>query len=89
MIEKWAEKYNLTLWATIRNGDIVTYQYMDRYGINVVVTPSTKTFELKWAIPRSIFTLECPECSPYENNEHFTRIYRKFRNTVCEIKEVL
>lgn len=84
-----AEKYHLTLWATIRSGDTVTYQYMDNQGINVLITPSTKGFVLKWNVPSSVFTVECPECSPYDNAEHFDKIYRKFSNTIFKIRRGL
>lgn len=81
-----AEKRRFTLWATISGRYL---QFMDRFGINLIVEIETGEFELKWSIPKSIFTVECPSCSPFSNDEHFYKIYRKFKHTILKIKEDL
>jgi hypothetical protein len=78
MLEELAREHNLTLWATANTTQGKSYQYMDSQGINVIFNEWDQSFELKWLIPRSIFTIECPSCSPYTNKEHFNRIYGQF-----------
>lgn len=79
-----AEKRGFSLWATLGGRKL---QMMDRYGINLIVDPETQEFELAWAIPKSIFQISCPKCSPFTNEEHFDRMYRKFRQAVITYKE--
>lgn len=86
-IKKLAESRGFTLWATISGKQL---QFMDRFGINLIVTIETGEFELKWGIPKTIFTVECPSCSPFDNVEHFLKIYRQFKRYVFRIRwEVL
>ena len=56
---------------------------MDRYGINLWVD-TEGNFTLKYLIPKSIFTFECPKCSPFDNDNHFEKLYRKFKHEVIE-----
>lgn len=79
-----AEKRGFSLWATLGGKKL---QMMDRDGINLIVDPETQEFELAWAIPKSIFQISCPKCSPFTNEEHFDRMYRKFRQAVITYKE--
>lgn len=78
-----AERRGFTLWATISGKQL---QFMDRFGINLIVTIETGEFAFKWGIPKSIFTVECPSCSPFDNDEHFSKIYRQFRKYVSRIR---
>lgn len=80
------EKYGLTLWSTANTAKGKSYQYMDFDGINVIINEWDKSFQLKWLIPRSIVTIECPVCSPYDHPGHFDRMYRQFNNVVTTYK---
>lgn len=81
-LEDIINKYGLTLWSTATTAQGKSYQYMDYAGINVIINEWDKSFQLKWMIPESIFTIECPVCSPYDYPNHFDRTYKKFVNTV-------
>ena len=78
MIKELAKEFELTLWSTANTPQGKSYQYMDSQGINVIFNEWDQSFELKWMIPQSIFTINCPNCSPYTNKEHFTKVYTKF-----------
>ena len=82
ILDELAKEFNLTLWATMNTAKGKSYQYMDSQGINVIFNEWDQSFELKWMIPRSIFTIECPSCSPYTNKEHFNKIYGQFWKTI-------
>lgn len=81
-----AEKRGFSLWATLGGRKL---QMMDNYGINLIVDPETQEFELAWAIPKSIFQINCPKCSPFSNEEHFNNMYRKFKQVVRIYKEAI
>ncbi len=81
-----AEKRGFSLWATLGGKKL---QMMDRDGVNLIVDPETQEFELAWAIPKSIFQISCPKCSPFTNEEHFNKMYRKFKQTVRIYKEAI
>ena len=81
-----AEKRGFSLWATLGGRKL---QMMDHYGINLIVDPETQEFELAWGIPRSIFQINCPKCSPFSNEEHFNNMYRKFKQIVRIYKEAI
>jgi hypothetical protein len=85
-VKALAEKRGLTLWVTYGDGSL---QFMDRHGINVTVKPETASFEMGWMVPKSIFTINCPSCSPFDNDEHFHKIYRKFKRTVWTCRDAL
>jgi hypothetical protein len=85
-IKALAEKRGLTLWATYSDDRL---QFMDRHGINIIVTPETAFFEMIWMVPKSIFRIDCPYCSPFDNEEHFNKIYRKFKRTVWTCRDAL
>lgn len=76
-----ANQRGFTLWATLNGKKL---QFMDERGINLFVEIESKSFSLRYLVPRSIFTLNCPECSPFDNDEHFNKIYRKFKHEVVE-----
>ena len=81
-----AEKRGFSLWATLGGKKL---QMMDRDGINLIVDPETQEFELAWVIPKSIFQISCPKCSPFTNEEHFNKMYRKFKQTIRTYKEAI
>lgn len=81
-----AEKRGFSLWATLGGKKL---QMMDRDGINLIVDPETQEFELAWMIPKSIFQISCPKCSPFTNEEHFNKMYRKFKQTIRIYKEAI
>ena len=81
-----AEKRGFNLWATLGGKKL---QMMDRDGINLIVDPETQEFELAWVIPKSIFQICCPKCSPFTNEEHFNKMYRKFKQTIRIYKEAI
>lgn len=74
-IKELAQLRGFTLWARIGQNRL---QFMDCHGINLFVDVDTKNFELQWLVPRSIFAIQCPSCSPFDNEEHFQKIYKKF-----------
>lgn len=82
MREELAKEFELTLWSINSDVSGKSYQYMDSIGINVIFNEWDQSFELKWMIPKSIFTIECQKCSPYTNAEHFRKIYLKFWRTI-------
>ena len=82
MLKELAKEFELTLWSTASTEKGKSYQYMDHIGINIIFNEWDQSFELKWLIPKSIFTIECPSCSPYTNEEHFKHIYLKFWRTI-------
>lgn len=81
-LEEIINKYGLTLWSTANTAQGKSYQYMDSNGINVIINEWDKSFQLKWFVPKSIFTIECPVCSPYDYPNHFDRVYRRFQIVV-------
>ena len=85
-VKALAEKRGFTLWGIYGDGRL---QFMDRYGINITVLPETASFELGWLVPKSIFRIDCPSCSPFDNDEHFYKIYRKFKLTVWKCRDAL
>ena len=85
-IRELAEKRGFSLWATLGGRKL---QMMDSYGINLIVDPETQEFELAWVIPKSIFQINCPKCSPFSNEEHFNNMYRKFKQVVRIYKEAI
>ena len=85
-IRELAEKRGFSLWATLGGKKL---QMMDRDGINLSVDPETLEFELAWVIPKSIFQISCPKCSPFTNEEHFDKMYRKFKQTIRIYKEAI
>lgn len=82
-LDELITKYGLTLWSTANTAKGKSYQYMDCDGINVIINEWDESFQLKWLIPKSIFTIECPGCSPYDYPNHFDRTYRRFVDVVC------
>lgn len=85
-LNELVEKYGLTLWSTANTEKGKSYQYMDFDGINVIINEWDKSFQLKWLIPKSIYTIECPLCSPYDYPNHFERTYKRFQEVVCVYK---
>lgn len=82
VLDELAKQFELTLWCTANTEQGKSYQYMDPIGINIIFNEWDQSFELKWLIPKSIFTIECPSCSPYTNKEHFQKIYLKLWRTI-------
>lgn len=84
-LEDIVNKHGLTLWSTANTANGKSYQYMDYDGINVIINDD-KSFELRWHVPKSIFTIECPTCSPYDYPGHFDRTYKRFQDVVTVYK---
>jgi hypothetical protein len=82
MLNELAKEHELTLWATSSSEQGKSYIYLSNRGINVVFNDWDQSFEFKWAVPRSIFTIECPTCSPYTNKEHFNKMYNQFERLI-------
>ena len=82
MLNEIAKEHELTLWATSNSEQGKSYIYLDNRGINVIFNEWDQSFEFKWMIPRSIFTIECPACSPYTNKEHFVKMYGQFERLI-------
>ena len=88
VLDEIAKEHRLQLWATMNGEKGKSYQYMEMtYGINVIFNEWDESYEIKWLIPKSIFTIECPSCSPYTNREHFDRMYVKFWKTIFRFNE--
>lgn len=85
-LEDIINKYGLTLWSTANTAQGKSYQYMDYDGINVIINEWDKSFQLKWLVPKSIFTIECPKSSPYDYPNHFERKYKQFQDVVTIYK---
>lgn len=82
VLDEFAKEHDLTLWATSNSSHGTSYIYLNKHGINVVFHEWDQSFEFKWNVPRSIFTIECPTCSPYTNKEHFNKMYNKFERLI-------
>lgn len=85
-IEKLLKEYDTTFqqWSIITTaGSKKVYHFIDKYGINLNVSEDNQ-FEFAFVVPKSIFQLQCPECSPFTNKEHFRNMYRKFRKIVIK-----
>lgn len=80
------EKYGFVQWAIMNRGDSRVYQFMDEQGINLFVDFNTGEFYMKWNIPKTLFTIECPKCSPISNVEHFEKMYNKFKLYVTKME---
>lgn len=85
-MEELVTRYALTLWATMNTPKGQSYQYIDSKGINVIFNEWDKSFELKWNVPKTIFTVECPSCSPYDHPNHFDKMYKKFFNVILDLE---
>lgn len=81
-IKKLAADRGFIEFATIKTPKTCKIQFLDRVGINLIVNVDNKEFELVYNVPHSIFSLSCPTCSPFDNDEHFNRLYKKFRRIV-------
>lgn len=79
------EYYDFTIWAIINNEE---FQCMDEQGINININWDTKDFRFRYTVPKTIFTVECPKCSPFTNREHFDKMYQKFREVIFQFKRV-
>ena len=82
ILDELVKQFELTLCSTALTEKGKAYQYMDPIGINIIFNDWDQSFKLKWLIPKSIFAVECPSCSPYTNKEHFQKIYLKFWRTI-------
>lgn len=85
-IENLLKEYDTTFqqWSTITvNGGKKLYHFIDRHGINLNVSEDNQ-FEFAFIIPHTIFQLQCPQCSPFTDKEHFKKMYRKFRRIVIK-----
>lgn len=85
-LEEIVAKYGFTLWSTAYKAQGKSYQYRDFDGINVIINEWDKSFQLKWIVPNSIFTIESLTYSPYDYPNHFDRIYKQFQDVVTTYK---
>lgn len=81
-LDELVEQFGLTLWSTTNSVQGKSRQYMDYGGVNVIINEWDKSFQLKWLVPKSIITIECPLCSPYDYPHHFERTYKRFQEVV-------
>lgn len=82
--EDLLEKRGFQIWAV---HNMREFQAMDRWGINIFVDWEEDSFRLAWSIPKTIFTLNCPECSPFSSQTQFEKIYFGFKKQVRKLKE--
>ena len=76
-----AEGKGFQMYATLGGTRL---QFIDEFGINLIVDIDNLEFELLYLVPKSIFRFITPKCSPFNNEEHFKSMYRKFRKEVRE-----
>ena len=76
-----ARERGFDLYATLGGTRL---QFMDELGVNLLVTIENLEFELLYLVPTSIFRFVTPTCSPFDNEEHFNKMYRKFKREVIE-----
>lgn len=74
-----AEQKGFSLWATTEQGKKL--QFMDYRGINLWVNLIDNSFEMAFIVPKSIFEVRCPNCSPF-GGDHFDNMYHRFRTMV-------
>lgn len=82
VIEKMKERGFTETMRSVRNEYIpitITFSPMKLDGTDVLCTVNLdeETFQFFWAVPQSICTLQCPSCSAFFDDNHFSRIYRK------------
>lgn len=82
--EDMLEKRGFQIWAV---HNMREFQAMDRWGINLFVDWEKDSFRLAWSIPKTIFTLNCPECSPFSSQTQFEKMYFGFKKQVRKLKE--
>lgn len=82
--EDLLEKRGFQIWA-VRN--MRKFQAMDRWGINIFVDWEEDSFRLAWSIPKTIFTLNCPDCNPFSSQTQFEKMYFGFKKQVRKLKE--
>jgi hypothetical protein len=76
-----AESEGFWLWATVEHGNKL--QFMDDHGINLWVNLNDCSFEMGYIVPKSVFELRCPNCSPF-GGDHFKNMYQKFEQMVIQ-----
>lgn len=79
-VQSIAEQRGFTLSAIVNVGNKqnTRFIFIDKDSITLIVDRNNN-FKFSYLIPHSIFSLECPECSPFTNNKHFGALYKKFR----------
>ena len=78
-IVAFAKQEGFQLWATEEQGNKL--HFMDNRGINLWVKLNDCSFEMGYIVPKTVFELRCPNCSPF-GGEHFKKMYEKFRQTI-------
>lgn len=86
-------KKNFDLWAVTTNpiGE-PTFRYLSRDGnpdrvINCIVDLSDNTFQFKFLVPYTVFTLESGKFSPITNEKHFDKTLNRFMKQVDKLLE--
>lgn len=82
VIKKMQERGFTESMRSVRNGyEPVTITFstmrLDGTDISCTVNLDTGSFSFLWCIPSSINRIVTPECSPFDDDEHFHKIYRK------------
>ena len=90
---KFMEEHHFELWATMKNGEDVAYQFVSSdyvdigKKINCTVDLKDNTFEFRYAVPYTVFTLNSGKHSPITNEKHFYKTYRRFMRQVRILAE--
>lgn len=87
LLDFMENNHNFTLWSTNYNGDTKEYQFLSRdvekeRVINCIVNLEEKTFQFKFLIPYTVFTLNSGKFSPITDKTHFHKNYRRFMKQV-------
>lgn len=82
--EDLIEKRGFQIWAV---HNMREFRAMDRWGINIFVNWEEDSFRIAWSIPKTILTLNCPECSPFSSQTQFEKMYFGFKKQVRKLKE--
>ena len=83
-LENFMLSYNFDLWAILPNN---TYQFLSRDPelqrvVNCIVNLTNNTFEFKFLVPYTTFTLNSGKFSPITNEAHFSKNKRRFMKQV-------
>lgn len=82
-INPFKEKYDWSLIARsgpAEGGDKYLYIFIDDIGINIIVNPNNKNFRFEKIVDK-IFFLKSPNMSPIDYENHFEKMYEKFRQS--------
>lgn len=87
-IKKAAGEYGFCLYAIINRKSL---QFLDPEGVNLFVDTEENSFHFEYMIPKSVFSVTCPECGPFikdgECSGHFQKMYIRFQQRVSKFVE--